>query len=549
MIAWVATHALEAAALALLWFGLGRLATARLEIPPAYATGLGYGLLGQLMFVLAALGVLTARVLAVALILCFLTSCWFIREIRAPSWLIVAGALPAFVLALYPPSGWDATAYHLPYARLFAEAGSLVFAGTLRFPVFPQLAEMHFTGALLLADDALAQLTQWITLLVTAVAASGIAAELGGVRARPLAAALWLGTPLAIYTGANAYVDCALTMSVTLAFGAWLVWRRTAHPGWIALAGAFAGMAAATKYHGLYFLLALFIAVACVSLRASALFAVPATLFAAPWYARIAAETGNPIFPFFGRIFGRNEWRPLIERHTEVFLGIPGDPFLSILHRAFLDRIARGMPPHSPWVFLFLPMAVAAAAVEPRLRVPLGISAIWTLLVWPLDWRFLLPVLPLACVAIALILERLVPRRTTAVAAVLLLPGFAWGSILIAKFGAIPHSAAQRETFIARKIPVYRALQFARGSTAYVLDASNSAYYCRGRCLGESIGPYRYELVDPLLDHPDQLAATLRRFGARYLIAERSRGLNLPFHRVYSDDKAEVFEVPALVVR
>ncbi|HEV7517719.1 MAG TPA: hypothetical protein VGR07_15575, partial [Thermoanaerobaculia bacterium] len=57
--------------------------------------------------------------------------------------------LPLFVLALYPPTAFDATLYHLPDARAFARAGALPFLQELRFPVFPQLDEALFAAVLL----------------------------------------------------------------------------------------------------------------------------------------------------------------------------------------------------------------------------------------------------------------------------------------------------------------------------------------------------------------------------------------------------------------
>ena len=39
--------------------------------------------------------------------------------------LLFSTLLPTFVWSLYPPSGFDATAYHLPFARAFATSSSM----------------------------------------------------------------------------------------------------------------------------------------------------------------------------------------------------------------------------------------------------------------------------------------------------------------------------------------------------------------------------------------------------------------------------------------
>ena len=82
----------------------------------------------------------------------------------------VPAAIPSLLIAMYPPIGYDGTLYHLVYAKLFAQSGRIVFADALRFPIFPQIAEMHFTAALLLFGERAMHLTGWLALPVTAMA-------------------------------------------------------------------------------------------------------------------------------------------------------------------------------------------------------------------------------------------------------------------------------------------------------------------------------------------------------------------------------------------
>jgi hypothetical protein len=573
MIAWALLHALYAAALALIAYGLGRLVLRRLPPSPlstAASTALGLGILGEALFLLASMGWLTRGAVLALLVISSLA----IRPVKPP--MILLATAPAFVLALYPPTGFDATMYHLPFARLFAETGRLAFADTLRFPVFPQLGELLFSAALLVTDDVTAQLTQWLSLAVTTIAVAAIARELAGDRAATLAPALWLGTPLALYLGGNAYIDCTLTMFVTLAFGAWLEWKRTAHIGWAALAGAFAGFAASTKYHGLFFVLAVLLAlrragVPPASRRASrpsedsaagadsAARDVPrlaggtpallALLIAAPWYARIWAETGSPLFPYFSSLFGRHEWQTTLDRQMET----AAVPAIDPLGRALFDPIAQGMAPHSPWVLLLLPFAVFAAVREPRLRFPLGAALVYALLVSPLDWRFMIAVVPLIAIGIAVGLLRASPslRNTRpavviAIASILAAPGLGWATLLIIKYGAIPATQEARDRFLSRRIAVYDALRFLRDRgdrpVVYLLHAENAAYYCPARCLGEHYGPYRYDKLP--LDDPRQLAATLRRFGVQVLVVDRASDTPPRFPRLFTGGRAEALEVP-----
>ncbi|MBV9493599.1 MAG: glycosyltransferase family 39 protein [Acidobacteria bacterium] len=552
MLAWIVTHAVFTALLAAISLGVGRaivnrwLPASPLEL--AISAALGLGILGEALFLLAAAGLLTRVAVFLIVAIAAIVAIFGLRGARPRLPWIALGALPSFVLALYPPTGFDATMYHLPFARLFVENHRLAFADTLRFPLFPQHGEVLFAGAMLVMDDVAAQLTQWLALVITTMAIAAIARELAGERAGSFAVALWIGTPLALYLGANAYIDVSLAMFVTLAFAAWLEWKRTAHLGFALLAGAFAGFAASTKYHGLFFIVVLFVAIAWRNRRAAAAFALVAMLIAAPWYVRIWAGTGNPLFPYFSAIFGRHEWQTNIDKRMEATAAHPlaAPAIVDPVRRAILDRIAEGSAPHSPWLLLLSPFAVLAAIRERRLRFPLAMALFYALVVSPLDWRFMIAAVPIAAVGIAVGLKDL--RYAAIVTLLLALPGIAWTTLLLAKYGPIPSTQAQRDAFLARRIAVYDALAFLRRDrpVVYILDAEYAAYYSPARCLGEHYGPYRYAKLRPLLADPPRLARQLNSWGVHVLVIDREKDRFAPnahFRRVFSGGRAEAFEV------
>lgn len=571
MIVWVLLHALIAIGFAWICHGAGSLILRRAPFEDAglriaAATALGYGLLGQCLFVLGLLGwlnrVAAGSLFGVAIVAAAIAQRIRSRDVsRAPVRrpllvLIAIGSIPSLLIAMYPPVGFDGTMYHLVFARLFAESGRLVFAEALRFPVFPQLAEMHYTAALLLISDQAAQLTGWLALPVTALATASLVRQAGGgERAEWLAAALWLGTPCAIYLCASSYIDVTLTMFVTLA-------AACTAPS---LAGAFAGMGAATKYHGLFFLFTLpwrnvrggSSQGRSFSFRAILLFLVMGASFAAPWYVRIVDATGNPLFPYMRGLFGDHEYRTRID---QTMLRATGDPlqaaamlpreppFVTIIDRGFIGAIRFGVPPHSPVIIFLLPLVLAAAVLAPRLRQPLILAVLYVVIVSPLDWRFMVAVVPLFAAAIGWCGERIIPRKGTLAAIVIcILPGFAWGTLfLTVKFGPMPHTPAQREAFLAKRIRVYRAVHSLGRTTVYVLGAPNMAYYCPGRCLGDFTGPYGYGKVFPLLHEPQRLAERLRGFGATHLVLDRSKtqfAPGPPFRLVYRDAQAEAYAI------
>src|SRR6185436_7148096 len=484
------------------------------------------------LFAAGSVGALTRPVVFALLFVMAIASVRYLREL----WLLVrrtpigvflvlfAGSALTFLRALYPPTGWDATAYHLPYARLFAEEGSLVYAGFLRFPVFPQLDEMLFTASLLAADDVTAQLTQWLCLVITAAALAAIDRTL-------LAAAIWCSIPLVSWLGSQAYVDCGLTMAVTLAFVAWIQWRSTDHAGWAVVIGAFAGMAAATKYHGLFFVVFFGFTVIAVSgrrARDAALFLLGVIITAAPWYLRIAAWTGNPLFPYFGNIFGPNDWGLTLYQSRQ--------------------RMGMSLYNLRLWIPAMLPAAAAGAFLDRRVRFLFLGAVAYVIAVWTLDSRFMVVSIPLLAVCAAAAVP---PRLRRILVLVALLPGIVVGWRELRRFGSIPRTAAERHAFLETRIWPYGALRFlatpaGTRHTVYVLHGENAAYYAQGRQLGDRFGPYRDKFIMPLFRRPDRLARVLRSFGAEYFIVRPGvfdPGSSGALERVYASADAEVFRV------
>ena len=138
--------------------------------------------------------------------------------------------LPALLVALYPPTAFDATMYHLPYAQLFSDEGRVIFASDLRYPVFPQLVDLLFTLVFLVASDVSTALVQTTSMLGTALLLYAWLHEERGHRAGLVAAAVWLGNPLVIWNARDALVDVSLAYFVVLAAYGLAQWFRTGAP-------------------------------------------------------------------------------------------------------------------------------------------------------------------------------------------------------------------------------------------------------------------------------------------------------------------------------
>jgi hypothetical protein len=484
---------------------------------------------------------------------------------RAAGMALAAAMLfsPLFLLALYPPTSFDSTMYHLPYAKAFAATGGVPFLASLRFPVFPQLMELLFSGMLLLADDVAAQSLQALVTLLTAGLVFVWGREAFGRTAGWLGAATYLGNPIVAYLTGTAYVDPGLSLFATAAlFAAWR-WRRSRERAWLTLAAVFASSAAATKYLGLFFVAAIgTIVLLTPAPRARWRYVLHFTTVAAailiPWYGRIVLHTGNPVFPYFPALFGSNAWE-------QAGRGVKAVSPLSALtlpwDLVFRRETFNWQPPVSPVYLVALPLSLFAAIRDERLRRMLLFILAYVLfaLSLPRESRFFLPILPLVSVAAGAGGALLLPRTRRPLLAgavfVLLLPGWFYVAWHLRRLGPLPVSAGQRNEFLSRRLPAYPAIRYmnrtrGRNYTMYAFHAENMVYFAEGRFLGDWFGPASFEKVLPSGATPEALHSRLRALGVDYLLVVEERAPPVPldspqftkrFRIVYSDPHARVF--------
>lgn len=494
---------------------------------------------------------------------------------------------PLILLALYPPSAFDETLYHLPYARAFAATGGLPFLPELRFPVFPQFAETLSAALLLVAGDVS---THFVALLATiltggvlaAWAGAGLAAPRGGVPAAlaspflaALAAALWLGHPIVAFLGTTGYLEPLLALFVTAACWAVARWRATGERAALALAALFGASAADVKYFGLFFLAAVAAAALCLPSRppagadpvnsrarwhTAATFLAVAAAFLLPWYGRIVALTGNPLFPFLPQLFGESAWSAAIPGAPATGATSPswGEGASSYLRRLIglpwdvvfrRERVGQ-LPPFSPLAVVAAPLIAVIVLRDRRTRALAALGATWCLLLplLPEDSRYLVPVLPLFALVIAAGLADLFPdrfldrlRRRGARALIVLIvllissPAWLYAGYRMTRLGGLPTTPDQRAVHLRRQLPVYATVErlnreLATGERTYLLFAEEMRYYLRGEVVGDWLGPDNYNEVGPLLADPRALAHRLRAIGVDYLLIGKTRG-DLPPRR------------------
>ena len=120
--------------------------------------------------------------------------------------LVVTGV----VAVVTPPNNWDVLDYHLPRQIYWMQQGGVgIFPSSdfrqIAFAPFAEYVGLHLMT--LSAGDAYANMVQWGAFLLSAVAASLVARNLGGGRGQALAALLLVTIPAAAMEASNAKND------------------------------------------------------------------------------------------------------------------------------------------------------------------------------------------------------------------------------------------------------------------------------------------------------------------------------------------------------
>jgi hypothetical protein len=235
--------------------------------------------------------------------------------------MVFAGGVSLGAATTFAPF-YDQWHYHLGFPYQWMREGTLTTYARQAYSFFPSNMGLLFVYALAGPGAWAAQVAHWWMGGLSAAGSATIARRLGApTSGQLLAAAIFLATPSVVQLGALAGSDLGVAAFSTGAVIALLrMLREPAHAiRWAAFAGAFAGLAAGTKYLALASvvlptaLAAIVITTANTNggnsrgrrtMRAVLAFVVTFTIVVGPWLARNAVQTGNPVHPYFAGVFG-----------------------------------------------------------------------------------------------------------------------------------------------------------------------------------------------------------------------------------------------------
>ncbi len=466
--------------------------------------------------------------------------------------LATAGVLTAAVLTT-PPAMFDALNYHLAFPSHWLTAGGFVEFPRHFFSYYPSAHGMLYTAAVATIGPWGAAAIHWWMGALAVLAAGTLGERLGGPRAATWSAACFALAPVTLEVAGYAISDLAVAAWSGAALVV-LVSNVAAKRPWRsgALTGLLVGSAAAAKY------LALATVVLPVCLAAIVLAsavrprrlgtpiacALAAVVAIAPWMARNAAWTGNPVYPYFQTTLGGPSCERDLAREldaTELDATTPSNPVARTLTapiiRTFQPLKSGGhLGPH--WLIL-LPVALIMPGLRTRYAIALWVAAVGGTLAWGATVhyaRFLLPALvpaaALAGTAAAALVSGTRSRLIGIVFAILLVGISGWNLMALATdfqldrvatiTGQLPDEDFRNRWVsygpaigeINRKLPA---------DAVVLLVAEPRSTYLEREVLVED--PYRTPWLVDLVQNcsgPKELAARVSELGATHVLVNTS---------------------------
>ena len=309
--------------------------------------------------------------------------------------------------SMAPEISPDGSSYHLGWVKRYAEAGGFQGSETSMYGLLSQGVEMLFLSAFLFGKHSAAAMVHWAFLLDLVWLLVCFGRRIGKPVAGLAAAMFVYASPVVCIDGSSAYIDLA---TAAISFGLFYLlylWDRNQTRGLLIAAGLLGGFAYAAKYT--VAIMAVWAALFVLwrsrdKFRDVAVICAMTLVLAAPWMIRNAVLTGNPMSPFFNRLFPNPAVSILFEQQYSEWLRDYG---VGNKWELPLEVTIRGLKTAGMLGYLFLltPIGLLAAR-RPEGRLLLT-AALFAMVPFPLNvgTRFLIPALPFVAMALAVAID------------------------------------------------------------------------------------------------------------------------------------------------
>ena len=459
---------------------------------------------------------------------------------RWAGWLMITLLGFSFLLALTPPTHYDALWYHLEAPRQFLKARR-VYPDPHNWPANYAFApSMLYAIPMALGDDTVPQLLHWTFGVAFLGLTFCLARTYAGALAWTAPAFLLTMPALTFRLMPSALADIPAACLELMTFGALLRASERRDPGWLHAAGIWTGLAIGAKVSSLPVLVAGigfwlwrgFPADLAGRMRRLTSYLILTLSLAAPWYLKNAIWFGTPLFPAWmnsndPEINFRNylyqEYTNLGERWLNrlIFLA------WSLVAPERLDYITL------PWI---APLGLLISVLFAR-RMPIGIiglagarALLWV--VGPPRIRFLFPSLALWSIGMAAALSSHPNRSrlyrlsrwamTYGLPALLALLTMGGQIVMVT---SRPWAAAlgveSRADYLRRNLSGYRAMEWVRAHLSpeerILLIGDTRHYYCPSQCFPEA-DHFTWAVIVWATDFdPEATARRLNQMGVTHL--------------------------------
>jgi len=320
--------------------------------------------------------------------------------------------------SLAPELSPDGSTYHLGFVARYLRVHGFERLTTNMYGSLPQGMEMLFLFAFAVGGHAAAATVHCIFLLTLPVLILFYARRIGHERAGVCAAMMVFLAPIAGIDGVSAYNDVGLATAGFAMFYLIEIWREEKTDAVLIPIGLLAGFCFAIKYTG--FAAGLY---ALLVLRKKALVpAIAAACVGGPWLLKNYLWLGNPVSPFFNRLFPN----PYVHVSFEDFFRHYAATHLlpSFKPLFWMVTVSGQLGGQIGPLFLLAPIALLSLRSGAGRRCLLGTLVFLLPYASNVDARFLIPALPCLALAMALAFElpRLLPVLVVATASVLAWP-------------------------------------------------------------------------------------------------------------------------------
>lgn len=518
------------------------------------------------------------------------------RTARWAGWLMATLLGFSFLIALTPPTAYDALWYHLEAPRRFLEAGR-IYPDFHNWPAnYAFGTSMLYAIPLALGDDIAPQLLHWTFGLAFLGLTLGLARPYAGEWAW-VAPAFMLTMPgLTFRLMPAALADVAAACLELMAFGALLRASKHQETGWLLAAGMWTGLAMGTKFSSLP-ILATGVAFWIwrgfpmgIPSRVRRLISslILTLILAAPWYLKNAFWFGTPLFPAWLR---SND--PEVNFRSYLYQEYTNSKGATGLGRAIFFVWALFAPERIdyvslPWVApLGLLISVLFARWLPVEVIGLAGARAFLWALGPPRIRFLLSALALWGIGIAAALSacssqnrwhRLstwaMTRGLLALLAFLVAAGEL--SMLISRPWAVALGMESRADFLRRALSGYRGMEWVQShlkpEERILLIGDTRHYYCPVQCFPEADHFTWARIVWAAGFDPEAVARRLETMGITHLWIHhgtmkwllnhdpegwvrrsedflRTRFAPRCAHPVYADEDVEILHLTCIEIR